>query len=259
NLVPKEQIAKAHGVTLTDAWLDTLRLASVRMDDASGSFVGPTGLVLTNHHVASDCIQKLSGPGKDLMANGYLAGKDGPEAKCPDLELNVTVAIDDVTDKVRAARKPGMSDADANTAMKGEMSRLEKECAQKTNNKCDVVTLYAGGRYDLYTYKKYTDVRLVFAPEFSIAFFGGDADNFTYPRYELDMAVFRVYENGAPLRPKDYLKWSTTMPKEGAVLFVSGYPSSTGRMNTTAQLEVMRDLTYPYTIDYYKRARAALL
>src|SRR5262249_12292702 len=244
NLVPKEQIAKAHGVTLTDAWLDTLRLASVRMDDASGSFVGPTGLVLTNHHVASDCIQKLSGPGKDLMANGYLAGKDGPEAKCPDLELNVTVAIDDVTDKVRAARKPGMSDADANTAMKGEMSRLEKECAQKTNDKCDVVTLYAGGRYDLYTYKKYTDVRLVFAPEFAIAFFGGDADNFVSPRFDLDMAIFRVYEEGRPIQPKEHLRWNASLPKEGDAVFVSGHPFATSRMNTVAQNEVSRDVAY---------------
>src|SRR5262249_40599314 len=160
------QLKKAHGVELGDAWLEKVRLSSVRVGQASGSFVGPNGLVLTNHHVGSDCIQKLSGAGKDYIANGYIAGKDGPEAQCPDLELNVTLAIEDVTEKVKSARKEGMSDADANTAMKAEMSRLEKECAQKTGNKCDVVTLYAGGRYDLYTYKKYTDVRLAFAPEF---------------------------------------------------------------------------------------------
>src|SRR5262249_11098130 len=128
NLVPKEQLKKAHGVELGDAWLEKVRLSSVRVGQASGAFVGPNGLALTNHHVGSDCIQKLSGAGKDYIANGYIAGKDGPEAKCPDLELNVTLAIEDVTEKVKSARKEGMSDADANTAMKAEMSRLEKEC-----------------------------------------------------------------------------------------------------------------------------------
>jgi S1-C subfamily serine protease len=256
NLVPRD---KAHGGPLTDAWLDKVRLASVRVGRASGSFVGPNGLVLTNHHVGSDCIQKLSAAGKDYMANGYLAGKDGPEVKCPDLELNVALSIEDVTDKVRAARKPGMSDADANTAMKGEMSRIEKECGAKTGNKCDVVTLYAGGRYDLYTYKKYTDVRLVFAPEFAIAFFGGDADNFVYPRFDLDMAVFRVYEDGRPIKPKEHLRWNASLPKEGEAAFVSGHPYATSRMNTVAQNEVARDVTYPYVIDEYQRARTALL
>jgi Peptidase S46 len=258
NLVAKGDSAKTH-VALTEAWLDKVRLSSVRVGQASGSFVGPTGLVLTNHHVGSDCIQKLSGAGKDYMANGYLAGRDGPEAKCPDLELNVTLAIDDVSEKVRAVRKPGMSDADANAAMKGEMSRLEKECGQKTGNKCEVVTLYAGGRYDLYTYKKYTDVRLVFAPEFPIAFFGGDAANFTYPRYDLDMAVFRVFENDRPIQPKEHLRWNASLPKEGEPVFISGHPFSTGRMLAMAQLEVTRDVIYPYTIDVYKRSRAALL
>jgi hypothetical protein len=256
NLVQRD---KAHGVQLTDTWLDKVRLASVRVGQASGSFVGPSGLVLTNHHVGSDCIQKLSAAGKDYIANGYLAGKDGPEAKCPDLELNVALSIEDVTDKVRGARRPGMSDADANAEMKGEMSRLEKECGETTGNKCDVVTLYAGGRYDLYTYKKYTDVRLVFAPEFAIAFFGGDADNFVYPRFDLDMAIFRVYEEGRPIQPKEHLRWNASMPKEGETVFVSGHPFATSRMNTVAQNEVSRDVIYPYIIDTYQRGRAALL
>jgi hypothetical protein len=260
NMVPREAIQKAHGVSLDDKWLDHVRLASVRFNSGgSGSFVGPTGLVLTNHHVAGDCIQKIGGAGRDWMATGYLAGKDGPEVKCPDLELNVLVAIEDVTDKVRAARNPGMSDADANIAMKGEMSRLEKACNESTKNRCDVVTLYAGGRYDLYTYKKYTDVRLVFAPEFAIAFFGGDADNFTYPRFDLDMAIFRIYEGDKPLAPSAYLAWNTVGPKDGETVFVSGNPASTGRMQTYAQLEVTRDVVYPYLIDEYKRARDAVV
>ncbi len=260
NMIPKESIAKTHGVSLDDTWLDRVRLASVRFNSGgSGSFVGPTALLLTNHHVASDCIQKLSGAGKDYMATGYLAGKDGPEVRCPDLELNQVVAVEDVTSAVRAAKKAGMNDVDANTAMKGEMSRLEKACADKSGNRCDVVTLYAGGRYDLYTYKKFTDVRLVFAPEFAIAFFGGDKDNFTYPRYDLDLAIFRVYEGGKPLSPKDYLRWNAAGAKEGETVFVSGNPASTGRMLTVSQLETTRDVTYPYVIDQYDRERAALV
>jgi hypothetical protein len=259
NLVPRPEVAKARGVQLTDAWLDKVRLASVRVGHASGSFVGPNGLVLTNHHVASDCIAKLSAAGKDFMANGYLAGKDGPEAKCPDLELDVTLAIEDVTDKVRAAKKPDMADADANAAMKAEMNRIEKDCGQRTGNKCEVVTLYAGGRYDLYTYKKYTDVRLVFAPEFAIAFFGGDPDNFVFPRFDLDMTVFRVYEQNRPIQPKEHLRWNASVPNDGDTVFVSGHPFATSRMNTVAQNEVARDVTYPYILDEYGRQRASLL
>jgi hypothetical protein len=260
NMVPKEAIAKNYGVTLSDAWLERVRLASVRFNSGgSGSFVGPSGLVLTNHHVASDCIQKIGGAGKDYLASGYVAGKDGPEVMCPDLELNVLVALEDVTEKVRAAKKPGMSDVEANDAAKGEMSRIEKACSDASGNRCDVVTLYAGGRYDLYTYKKYTDVRLVFAPEQAIAFFGGDPDNFTYPRYDLDMAIFRIYEKNKPIAPKNWLAWNAAGPKDGEVVFVSGNPASTGRMMTMSQLEVTRDVTYPYIIDELKRERAALL
>jgi hypothetical protein len=260
NMIPKAQIKKDHGVDLTDAWLDHVRLSSVRFNSGgSGSFVSPKGLVLTNHHVAGDCINKLGASDHDYMATGYVAGKDGPEIKCPDLELNVTVGMEEVTDRVRAARKPGMSDADANVAIKGAMSQIEKECTEKTGNRCDVVTLYAGGRYDLYTYKKYTDVRLVFAPEFSIAFFGGDPENFTYPRFDLDMALFRIYDKGQPVQPKDYLKWSETGPKEGDPVFVSGHPGATSRMQTVSQLAVTRDVTYPYVLDHLGRERTLLL
>jgi hypothetical protein len=256
NMIPKAAIQKEHGVDLDDAWLDHVRLASVRFNSGgSGSFVSKTGLVLTNHHVAGDCITKLGSAGHDYMATGYLAGADGPEIKCPDLELNVTLSIENVTDQVLAAKKPGQSAAEANDAIKGAMSRIE----EKTKNRCDVVTLYAGGKYNLYTYKKYTDVRLVFAPEFSIAFFGGDPENFTYPRYDLDMAIFRIYENGTPLVPKEFLTWNETGPAENETVFVSGHPGSTGRMMTTAELAVARDLTYPYQLESRRTDRAALL
>ena len=259
NMVPKEKIQKDHGVALGDPWLDHVRLASVRFNNGgSGSFVSGNGLVLTNHHVASDCIAKLARQGKDYLETGYLAGKDGPEAKCPDLELNVLQAIEDVTEKVRSVRKEGMNDADANTAIKGQMASIEKACTDKTGLRCDVVTLYAGGRYDLYTYKKYTDVRLVFAPEQTIAFFGGDPDNFNYPRFDLDMALFRVYENDAAAKPKEFLRWNAAGPKDGDTVFVSGNPGATGRMQTMAQLSRLRDVVYPFAIEERKHERDLL-
>ncbi|WP_394829261.1 S46 family peptidase [Pendulispora albinea] len=261
NRIPKERFQKDRNVALSDGWLDHVRLSSVRFRGGSGSFVSKTGLVLTNHHVGVDCISKLSRAGRDYVANGFIAGKDGPEARCPDVELNVLLAIEDVTDKVRAARKPEMNDAEANMAIKGAMTQIEKGCADRPSGervKCEVVTLYAGGKYDLYTYKKYTDVRLVFAPEQSIAFFGGDTDNFTYPRYNFDMALFRVYENGQPLAPKDWLAWSPSGAKDGETVFVSGHPGSTGRLLTMAQLQTYRDQVYPYSLDQLRTERDRL-
>ncbi len=259
NLLPRDAIQKTLGVKLDDAWLDRVRLASVRFNNGgSGSFVGPGGLVLTNHHVGADCIAKVASAARDYHAEGYLAGKDGPEITCPDLELNVTLGIEDVTARVRAAVPAGASDSDANAAMKSEQSRIEKSCTEKTGNRCDVVTLYAGGRYDLYTYKKYTDVRLAFAPEFAIASFGGDPDNFTFPRHDLDMAIFRIYEGGKVVQPKEYLRWSVAGPKDGEPVFISGHPGSTGRMLTVSQLEVLRDVVYPYFLDAFSRERAGL-
>jgi len=265
NMVPKEQIKKDHGVELTDAWLDHVRLSSVRFNSGgSGSFVSAGGLVLTNHHVASDCITKLASAQKDYLETGFVAGADGPEAKCPDLELNQLVAIEDVTDAVKAAKTEGMNDADANVAMKGAMSKIEKTCADAHGGdhanatRCDVVTLYAGGKYQLYTYRKFKDVRLVFAPEQKIAFFGGDPDNFTYPRYDLDLAIFRVYEDDKPIQPHDYLKWSPTGPSDGETVFVSGHPGKTDRMDTTAELARLRDVVFPDYLDQANRERTAL-
>jgi len=259
DMAPVAAIQKDHNVQLSPAWLEHLRLSSARLSSGgSSSFVSKKGLLLTNHHVASDCIAKVARPGVDYMSDGFLASRDGGEIACPDLEALVLVESEDVTARVTAARKPGMTDAEANVAIKGEMARAEKECSDKKHKKCEVVTLYAGGRYHLYTYDRFTDVRLVFAPEADIAFFGGDPDNFTYPRFDLDMALFRVYANGKPLEPKHWLEWSDKGAKDGDVVFVSGHPGGTNRMSTVAQLEKLRDVTYPYYLEAIKRERDAV-
>ncbi|MEW5878430.1 MAG: S46 family peptidase [Acidobacteriota bacterium] len=251
---PVKQLQQKYNFTPTQEWLDHLRLSSVRFNDGgSGSFVSATGLVLTNHHVALGQLQKVSSPQKDYVADGFLARTPEEELKCPDLELNVLVSMENVTDRVLAAVKPGMSEKQANDARKAAIAAIEKESMEKTGLRSDVVTLYHGGEYWLYRYKKYTDVRLVFAPEQQTAFYGGDPDNFTYPRYDLDMALFRVYEDGKPVKPQHYLKWNPEGAKDGELVFVSGHPGSTNRLYTLAQLETLRDLSYPMRLEGIER------
>jgi len=259
DMVPVQRISQDHHVTLTPQWLDHVRLASVRFNSGgSGSFVSSRGLVLTNHHVASDCVAKLASPGHDYLASGYLAGKDGPEVKCPDLEIDQLVSMSDVTAPVQGVRQGAMSDADANRAMKAKMASIEKECHDSTGLRCDVVTLYAGAMYHLYRYHRYTDVRLVFAPEADIAFFGGDPDNFNYPRYDLDLALFRIYEKDQPIAPSDHLQWNAAGPKDGDTVFTSGHPGRTSRDDTVAELQVLRDVVYPRVLDVRRAWRANL-
>ena len=214
-----------------------MRLSSARAPNGSSSFVSADGLIFTNHHIAQGCIHDLSTNGKDYMKNGFYAPTRAEEPKCPGMEFVVLEDIEDVTAKVNAAAKPGMSTADAGKAQREEMSSLENACSTD-GMRCDVVTLYSGAMYNLYKYKKYDDIRLVFAPEFDIAFFGGDPDNFEYPRYDLDISFFRAYENGEPAKTHDYLKWSPTGVKEGDLVFVSGHPGRTGRLLTMDQLEL---------------------
>lgn len=251
---PLKILKDRYGFTPTKEWLDHIRLSSVRFNDGgSGSFVSPAGLVLTNHHVASGQLSKISTPQKDYVKDGFYAATPDKELKSADLEVNVLVSMEDVTARVRGSVKPGLSDKDAMAARRAEIARIEKENLEKTGLRSDVVTLYQGGEYWVYRYRKYTDVRLVFAPEKQAAFFGGDPDNFTYPRYDLDMALFRVYENGKPIQTRDYLKWNSKGAADGELVFVSGHPGSTNRLQTYAQLELQRDVSYPLRTDGSKR------
>jgi hypothetical protein len=259
NVPPTTRIKAKYGFELTKTWLDHTRLSSVRFDNGgSGSFVSPDGLTFTNHHIAADCIHNLSTGGRDYMKTGFYAKTRAEEAKCPDLELNVLEDIEDVTQKVNASAKPGTSVAEQGQARRAAMSAIEKDCAASTKLRCDVITLYSGAMFHLYKYKKYTDVRLVFAPEFDAAFFGGDPDNFEYPRYDLDVSFFRIYENDRPVHLDNFFKWSTAGVKDGDLIFVSGNPGSTGRLNTMAQLEFLRDVAYPLVLESYARRDALL-
>ena len=253
NAFPKDKVEKAYGFKVTQEWLDHVRLSSVRFNNGgSGSFVSADGLAFTNHHVGANCIQKLSTSGTDYMKSGFYAKTREEEGKCPDLELNVLVGIEDVSTKIKSAAPSTMSAADAGQAQRSAMSAVEKECAAASGLRCDVVTLYSGEVYNLYKYKKYTDVRLVFAPEFAMAFFGGDPDNFTYPRYDLDITFFRVYENDKPVHLDNYLRWSTTGVKDNDLIFVSGHPGGTDRLITMDQVYFLRDVDFPARLAAYK-------
>jgi len=258
NLVPRDYLAKKYNFKVTDEWLNHLRLASVRFGGASASFVSPDGLVLTNHHVGRGAIQNLSTAERNLIKTGFYARTRQEELKCPGTQLWVLQEIEDVTDKVLSSEKPGMSAQEVMAARQKIIAEVQKEAGEKSGLRCQVVSLYSGSMYHLYKYKVYTDVRLVFAPEEEIAFFGGDPDNFTYPRYDLDISIFRVYENDQPLKSPHYLKWKTSPLKEGDLVFCSGNPGSTGRLLTYDQLLFLRDVNYPFTIANLKRRQAVL-
>jgi Peptidase S46 len=259
NEPPKDKVKAKYGFEVTQGWLDHVRLSSVRFNNGgSGSFVSADGLTFTNHHVGAACVQQLSREGHDYIKTGFYAKTQAEEAKCPNLELNQLVDLEDVTEKVNAAVKKEMSAAEAGQAQRAAMSQIEKDCNTATRLRCDVVTFYSGQVYNLYKYKKYTDVRLVFAPEFDIAFFGGDPDNFNYPRHDLDITFFRVYESDKPAHLDQYLHWSRTGVKEGDLVFVSGNPGNTARLLTMAQLQFMRDVQYPSVLKFIQRRLSVL-
>ncbi len=244
--LPVEELRTTYGFSPSPAWLDHVRLSCVRfMDGGSGSFVSPRGLLATNHHVAVGQLQKLSTAEHDYVADGFYARTLAEELPCPDLEVNVLVHMENVTATVLSVVKDGMSEEEGLKARKAERARIEKESMEATGLRSDVISLYRGGEYWLYRYRKYTDVRMVMAPERQAAYFGGDWDNFTYPRFDLDVTFLRVYEDGKPLRNAHFLNWSPTGPGKDDVVFVAGHPGSTRRLNTVVQLEYLRDRLYP--------------
>jgi hypothetical protein len=259
NAFPSAAVKSKYGFAPTKEWLDHLRLSSIRVNSGgSASFVSEDGLVLTNHHVASDALQKLGTRERNLYRDGFHAKTREEELKCEGIELNVLMEIRDVTKEVNAAVPDGTKAEEASQKRRAEINRIEKEAKEKTGYTPQVVTLFQGGAYHLYLYKKYTDVRVVFAPEMAIAFFGGDPDNFEFPRWCLDITFFRVYEDGKPAKVKNYLKFATESVKEGDLTFVSGHPGRTRRMNTLADIEYMRDVEYPYMLKRLNRLEVLL-
>lgn len=259
NDLPRETLQARYGFSPDQAWADHLRLSSVRFNSGgSGSFISSTGLVLTNHHVASDTLHKLSSAERNLIDDGFLAKSLDEELKAPDLELNQLVAIEDVTDRVNAAVDADLPAEEAAKQRRGVIATIEKESLDKTGLRSDVITLFGGAKYHLYRYKKYTDVRLVWAPETAAAFFGGDADNFEYPRYNLDATIMRVYEDGKPAKLEHFLKWNRNPIQEGELVFVSGNPGRTQRIFTVEALKYLRDDRLPYVLDYLRRNEVLL-
>ncbi|HVF18114.1 MAG TPA: S46 family peptidase [Steroidobacteraceae bacterium] len=263
---PRTTVKEKYGVDVTQPWLNRIQRAITRHEvGCTGSFISPQGLVLTNHHCVMDCLADISSSSKDLVGEGINAKTRGEELTCPGEIISVLIETENVTDKVNKATA-GLSDAKANEARKSELSRLEASCteAAKKNRAtgplaCEAVNLYQGGQYFLYKYKRYNDVRIVFAPHDAIAAFGGDPDNFNFPRWSLDFSLMRVYENNQPAKTPDYLRWRNEGPKAGEPVFVAGHPGTTNRLWTTSQLKFNRDTFIPAFLARYTELRGRLI
>ena len=254
---PTRALQSGYGFTPSAEWLDALRLSAVRVGGGSGSFVSADGLVLTNHHVAMSCLQALSTEADDLVKHGFHARTRTEERTCPGMELRRLEATEDVTERVRAAVK-STNDTQATAERNVAIAALENKCNESTGLRCEMVTLYRGAAFHLYRYKTWSDVRLVFAPEGRLGFFGGDPDNFVFPRFALDFALMRAYEKGEAIRPAHFLKWARTGVKDGDLVFAAGHPGSTDRLVTVAQLVHDRDIRYPLMLASANRARKVL-
>src|SRR5213595_561539 len=259
NAPPLKQLKEKYNFEPTPQWLEHLQKASVRFNSGgSGSFISANGLVITNHHVGADALQKASSEQHNYLKNGFYAKTNAEEIKCADLELNVLVSTEDVTARVNVAVKAGMSPDEATKARGNAIAEIEKESKEKTGLRSDVITLYQGGAYHLYRYKRYDDVRIVFAPEQQMAFYGGDPDNFEYPRFDLDICIFRVYENGQPGKIDDFLKWNSRGTSDGELTFVSGSTGRTDRQLTVDELANRRDREVPTWLQMFNRREVLL-
>ncbi len=255
---PVKQIKEKYGIELTPEYLENLQKSSLRFANCgSASFVSSNGLIMTNHHVGLRTVTALSTKENNMVVNGFKATKYEDELKCPGLQLVMLDQIRDVTAQLEEAVANLTNDDEIQAARSAKIAEIEKAANAETGLRCNVVTLYQGGLYHLYCYKEFNDVRLVFTPEESVGFFGGDPDNFEYPRYNLDVTFFRAYENDQPYHPKHFLKWSESGAADGDFVLVSGHPARTNRFNTIADLEYQRDVYYPYMMNKYRRRETA--
>jgi len=248
---PLEYWKGRYGFEPSKEWLDHVRLSSVRIPGCSASFVSDKGMVMTNHHCARACITAVSPRDTSYQEAGFVSPAESGERKCDGYYADQLISTEDVTAKVRSAVTTTVTAKQVEQRDKA-ISDIQTSCQTATGLVCQVVTFYQGGKYSLYRYKRYSDVRIVMAPEEGISFFGGDPDNFTYPRYDLDLTLLRVYENGQPMKTEHYLRWNSNGAKEGDLTFVVGNPGSTGRLLTIAQMEYLRDVQYPTTLANYK-------
>ena len=259
NDFPSARVQAAYGFAPSQQWLDRVRLGAVKLSNGcSASFVSTGGLVMTNHHCARECVQDLSTPRADHLEKGFFAAAPKDERRCPNIEADQLVSITDVTDRIHAATAGKDGEAFA-TALRQESARIEGACTTGSEVRCDVVNLFHGGKYHLYTYRRFQDVRLVFAPEFPMAAFGGYADNFEFPRYGFDVAFLRVYRSDAPVQTPDALQWSATPVREGDLVFVPGNPGGTERVSTVEQLSLERDVVLPWILVRAGQLRGTLL